>query len=75
MTKKAYYYLCNCKKPNKHCREHCFCGVPHIIIRDRDGGCSQNQYCKIGKQIVHCEKLSEKELIKWEKKGWKRPNE
>lgn len=73
---KIYYYLCNVKKPKKHCKTKCFCGRPHQIIRDRDGGCSQIQFCDIVKQKVHCTKLSETELKIWEKKrGWQRKKE
>ena len=71
---KVYYYLCNVKKPKKHCKTHCFCGRPHPIVRDRDGGCSTVIYCDIGGQKVHCRKLTEKELKKWLKRGWEPGN-
>lgn len=73
MAKKKAFYLCNVKKPSEHCKTNCFCGVPHAAISDRTGGsCSKKIYCKIVNKFVWCEKLTEKELKKWEDKGWER---
>jgi len=70
MAKKRHYYLCNVNRKTKHCKEKCFCGVPHFPEGKRDEKCTKVEFCKITGKFVKCEKITPKELKVWEKKGF-----
>lgn len=47
------------------------CGKPHLPVTDRDSRCTETVYCDIGKRKVTCVKMTQSQIKKWKKAGFK----